>query len=657
MARLTWENVANPNFSGVADSYRVMSELLGKAATSGKNALDIFSDAKTSAADKAILQRMLAADTGAEYDPTAIIGSDAANASIAALKDVGDWGGTVLNRDTTRMTNEQTGKNNAYLNEGRDYAKNNAVALNNARRLAAGSPAALEGVPLDSRPDQYGAVVDDVNTLLTSDLNRDSTTQRMKITDYSQDRLVRGDKISDAALVAMDDVNANSIPGDIESAQRYVYSRTDWSPEVRAQVLGRIGSMQSGGGNGAAAAIGGAVGGSTRGNSSVADFKAAMGPSEGGAAGYNAQNDAGYNGMYQFGQARLNDVFAAGVIPKMSMEEFRKNPQAQEAAMDWQIKDIDSFIEKNGLTQYIGKTIGGVPVTQDAMRAMAHLGGNAGMKKFLETNGAYNPNDAYTTKDGKQVKGTSLSDYGKKFAGLTPEEQRLGGFDPARTLTQNLDVADESSNIAIGNLSAQYAKALQGRNFPNEAAQELAKAIPGADVDKLETQINRIIAESWDPDKGRYSVSASEAAAAIRLASAPGKTGWQGLLFGNPNNYNNQSDIADGRIIDQRLLRRVTDSLKDGSVKTDIATDFRLKQAQAAVMQLEAKRDSLQARYQAAAKNLEVRGASATPALRQEVARLLAELQAATRDVALANGAGIAKQASVTPPAGASGSW
>ncbi len=35
MARLNWENVANPNFSGVADSYRTMSDLLGKATASG----------------------------------------------------------------------------------------------------------------------------------------------------------------------------------------------------------------------------------------------------------------------------------------------------------------------------------------------------------------------------------------------------------------------------------------------------------------------------------------------------------------------------------------------------------------------------------------------------------------------------------------------
>ena len=47
-----------------------------------------------------------------------------------------------------------------------------------------------------------------------------------------------------------------------------------------------------------------------------------------------------------------------------------------------------------------------VDVTIDGLVAVAHLGGKTGLKKFLESNGKYNPADAY---------GTTLKDYLRKF--------------------------------------------------------------------------------------------------------------------------------------------------------------------------------------------------------------------------------------------------
>ena len=43
----------------------------------------------------------------------------------------------------------------------------------------------------------------------------------------------------------------------------------------------------------------------------------------------------------------------------------------------------------------------------DGLRAVAHLGGKSGMKKYVRTKGQYNPSDAL---------GTSLSDYYAKFS-------------------------------------------------------------------------------------------------------------------------------------------------------------------------------------------------------------------------------------------------
>lgn len=124
---------------------------------------------------------------------------------------------------------------------------------------------------------------------------------------------------------------------------------------------------------------------------------------------FTAQNDVpgaggtGHFGRVQFSRARLDEAKAAGVVPQdMTPEQFLASPDVQRAAEDWHFKDIRTFIQQNGLETYVGQTINGVPVTMDGMIGVAHLGGQNGLKRFLETGGAYNPSDA---------NGTSLTDY------------------------------------------------------------------------------------------------------------------------------------------------------------------------------------------------------------------------------------------------------
>lgn len=115
----------------------------------------------------------------------------------------------------------------------------------------------------------------------------------------------------------------------------------------------------------------------------------------------------GHFGVVQFSQARIAEAIAAGAIPQMSPEEFTANDRAQVAATNWHFNDIDSYIEKAGLGSYIGREINQTPLTINSLRAMAHLGGRAGMKRYLESGGEYNPADAF---------GTSLSDYAATHA-------------------------------------------------------------------------------------------------------------------------------------------------------------------------------------------------------------------------------------------------
>tara|TARA_B110000908_G_C9975250_1_gene323011 strand:- start:18 stop:662 length:645 start_codon:yes stop_codon:yes gene_type:complete len=101
-------------------------------------------------------------------------------------------------------------------------------------------------------------------------------------------------------------------------------------------------------------------------------------------------------GAYQFSDARLKD-FMKDTGMEFSTSTFKRKPKLQEEVFNWHVKDIDGTIEG---------TKGSEKYSKDGLRAVAHLGGKTGMKKFVKTAGKYNPKDA---------NGTRLSDYYNKF--------------------------------------------------------------------------------------------------------------------------------------------------------------------------------------------------------------------------------------------------
>jgi hypothetical protein len=145
---------------------------------------------------------------------------------------------------------------------------------------------------------------------------------------------------------------------------------------------------------------------------------------------WDAQNAAsgaggmkGHFGRLQFGQARLQEAAAAGAIPiGTTPQAFMQSPELQRAAEQWHFNDIDTAIQQNGFDRLVGKAaIAGVPVTVEGLRAVAHLGGKDGMRKFVETGGRYNPADE---------NGTRLSDYFARHGGAA-RGQTAGADMPA----------------------------------------------------------------------------------------------------------------------------------------------------------------------------------------------------------------------------------
>lgn len=131
---------------------------------------------------------------------------------------------------------------------------------------------------------------------------------------------------------------------------------------------------------------------------------------------WTAQNDAvgaggarGHFGRLQFGQARLQEAAAAGAIPQgVTPQAFMQSPELQKRAEQWHFNDIDGFIAQTGLDRVIGQPIAGVPATVEGLRAVAHLGGKEGLRKFIASGGQYNPSDE---------NGTSLMDYFTRHGG------------------------------------------------------------------------------------------------------------------------------------------------------------------------------------------------------------------------------------------------
>ena len=157
---------------------------------------------------------------------------------------------------------------------------------------------------------------------------------------------------------------------------------------------------------------------------SVEQFGRQLAGAEGKPGSVNAQ---GFSGQYQFGTARLADLGmykpAAGEnlaanqwqgtlsipgFPNVKTQaDFLASPAAQQAAFGAHTAGID---------RTIAQTPGAAALDRNGLRAVAHLGGEAGMQKFVQSGGRYDPEDANHTR---------LSDYYRRFS--TP-----GGAAPAQ---------------------------------------------------------------------------------------------------------------------------------------------------------------------------------------------------------------------------------
>ena len=165
-----------------------------------------------------------------------------------------------------------------------------------------------------------------------------------------------------------------------------------------------------------------------------------------------AENPSGAVGLTQAMPDTLED-FKDETGLEFTPEQYANSRDLQTQFQDWYEQKTINYIMDQGLDRYIGETIKGVPITMSSMLGMAHLGGDYGMRKFLETGGRYDPDDGYT----------KLSDYGRKFANMSIVGQGGVGVEPSgeeivmsMPVEQEAEFTDPRGYSPIPQLRPQY---------------------------------------------------------------------------------------------------------------------------------------------------------------------------------------------------------
>lgn len=117
---------------------------------------------------------------------------------------------------------------------------------------------------------------------------------------------------------------------------------------------------------------------------------------------YSKINTLGYLGKYQFGKETLKSI---GINDSNT---FINSPKLQEKAFVVLLSK-NKYELQDYITNFEGKVIGGVEITESGILAAAHLGGSGSVKRFLNSDGDRKCKDDY---------GTSVKTYMRDFGGF-----------------------------------------------------------------------------------------------------------------------------------------------------------------------------------------------------------------------------------------------
>lgn len=122
-----------------------------------------------------------------------------------------------------------------------------------------------------------------------------------------------------------------------------------------------------------------------------------------------ASNSLGFKGLFQMGTLAMTDAgyyrsngtganswrgTFTGKNGVTSLNAFMSNPDLQVKAITDYYAKVQGYINYFGLSQYIGRTVNGTPITLSGLIAGAHLVGIGELKRYLNSGGTYVPTDS-----------------------------------------------------------------------------------------------------------------------------------------------------------------------------------------------------------------------------------------------------------------------
>lgn len=570
MARLTWENVNAPSFAGIGDNYRVMSDLLGKAAQSGRDMLGIFSNAQQENADRAILQRLAGVQDMSQFDPNTIIGSDGRRASTKLLGDVADRPGTLIDWAAKRGQETRAQKNQEFTDWG------NTRTQESAKRVDAAASDAKRYWSLH----QEGKVAE-ANSLLGSSvalnaLNASEYNQLIGTSDsyYSRGRNRTEDAFNDSAAADAETLRSMGV-GISPENDEFLINSLNWNPRRTQRALSYSGrGGQSGGGGGASGSLGNlnpSVGTAISNLSSKypdvsPNTMAAMSMIETG--GGNVPDRAGsqYQGVFQLGQDVRNQY---GVT---NPQDVNQNTEA-------------AYKLAQANATELGKTLN-VPANQvpPGLIYLAHQQGLSGARAILSAAQKGTPISALPADLQRNIQNnipqsqrgniTTASDfvnfYNEKMAQYADVKNGLSRLtNPDISSRENAATRDRISRSQIGTLVPEYESTMANTNDPVEAAQLLQKKFGGS-VDALTARIRSVMANGVV--NGQSKINAATAAAIVQT-SLTGRTEDRFDLFGLRDSLFNSSIGSDELAIDNTTKEELIRQAKNDGFRSLIQTN------------------------------------------------------------------------------------
>ena len=445
MAALTWRDVAAPNLGNPQDSINSAAKLLAASTGGLSGALTQFdtaqSDIVNQQAQAALLRYQDPAELQAALKSGALFqGLDQARIRPETMQNANGRVSTLLNNSINKENLQQGIYDNQYVNAERlrELDARQAFALN--AQGNGGLPSSIVGQ----------LSINEQSKLRTGNQTATSTQRTNNQNQENDDLASLSTSVVQSALSASATPNQfrNIVEGGNYTPKQKAAIYTSYEKATGKKLIGpdafydpfdttkvnRAGSLIN---NAAVPTDTSSMGGAAWAKAKGLTFNESGDKTSAENSAVGSGGKVGHFGLLQFGQDRLTDAKAAGVIPAdMTPQQFRDSDTAtQNKVADWHFANIDKQAETSGLNSYFGKTIKGVTLDRDAIRGMAHIGGVEGVKKFISSNGAYDPAD---------VNGTKISDYGKRFgsstpsaiAALTPTEVAVAGHPASTALVQ-----------------------------------------------------------------------------------------------------------------------------------------------------------------------------------------------------------------------------